>query len=226
MPANSRRVTPVTAPRERWVVLGRRLEARRRWLGHTYRSTFQRDRGINTRLSADIEKAAKDRVNHFMPATMELIAMGYAVTEESMYAVLRNESAELVPADPAAPPLPQAPAVPLPAGAQDAPWTEPEREAADHPYALAIFERLAILSARGITDPSGAEVVLHRLDADHPPVGSPADAKSWDDMRTWPGLEYPRDLVWVLADVQRRAADRAGNPGTGTNGLVRAKVAG
>ena len=46
-------------------------------------------------MAADIEKAAKDRINRFMPGTLHVIARGYGVTEESMRAVLRGETGAL-----------------------------------------------------------------------------------------------------------------------------------
>ena len=103
----ARRRTEITAPPERWQLLGRLLEERRKELGYTYRSrrsgpSFEADSGINKRMAADIEKAAKDRINRFMPGTLHIVARGYRVTEASVRAVLRGEADELTPAPPAA----------------------------------------------------------------------------------------------------------------------------
>jgi hypothetical protein len=201
MPANRRR-SAATAPYDRWELLGRLLETRRRVLGHTWRTTFERDRGVNTRLAAEIEKAAKDRVNHFMPGTLQLVAEGYQVTYESVLALLRGERDDLVPAAPAAP----APVVPLfpdePPG-----WLadEPGRSAANRPYMERIRGRLDVLRLQGVTAPSGAQLFGE---------GTP-DAREWDKYSAdW----ETRDVVWFVADLQRRAAAREAGPEENSHG--------
>lgn len=198
MPANRRR-SAVTAPYGRWVLLGQLLETRRRVLGHTWRTTFERDSGVNKRLSADIEKAPRDRVDKFMPGTLQLIAHGYAVTYESVLALLRGEADDLVPA----PPAPAA----LPVPGEPPAWmaAEPDRTGANHPYADRIRGRLDMLAAQGVTAPSGAQLF----------PDSPADARDWDKYGEWEA----RDRVWFIADLQRRDHDRrAPGSGTGTDG--------
>jgi hypothetical protein len=201
MPANRRR-TAITAPYERWVLLGERLELRRRTLGYTWRTGFERERDVNKRLAADIEKAAKERVNKFGPGTLQLVAQGYAVTHESVLALLRDERDDLVPA----------PAVPVsPHRLADGPdgWQPPvadkAQRAADAPYAAPILDRLLELADAGIIDPDGAQVF----------PGAPDDAKAWDGI----GARLPvRDRAWFIAIVRRRADGRAGNSGTGAAG--------
>lgn len=206
MPANRRR-TAITAPYDRWALLGKLLETRRRVLGHTWRTTFYPDSGVNERMQADIEKAAKDRVNHFMPGTFQLIAKGYRVTEESMVAVLRGEADDLVPAAPAALPVTRDRLADGPDGWQP-PIADKARRDADAPYAMEIMEHLLALADSGIVDPTGAQVF----------PDAPDDAKAWDGI----GARLPvRDRVWFIADLRRWDADRngsAGNSGTGAAG--------
>lgn len=212
--ANRKRHAVDSAPPGRWALLGGLLAAWRTIeLGYDTQTGFAREclpltasGNPNVRLVADVEN--NRRPGTYPEPKLKLIAHWYRVSYRSVLAVLHGEADELAPAEPA-----------VVAGAGDAPMTDPARRAADREYALVIFERLAVLSSQGAADPSGAQVFG---------AGSPY-ARVWDDMRTWPGLEYPRDLVWVLADVQRRAAARraAGNPGSGTDGaLVRACAAG
>jgi hypothetical protein len=200
MPANRRR-SAATAPYDRWVLLGSQLELRRRTLGHTYRKTFERDHGVNTRLAADIEKAAKERVNTFMPGTLQLIARGYAVTYESVLAVLRGEADDLVPA--AVPPAPP----------DEAPPLDPARAASDRTYFDEIQGRLGLLRARGTPNPSGRQLF----------PDAPDDAKAWDGI----GARLDIDArVWFIADLRRRAAGRDGDSGTGaTSALSRGRAA-
>jgi hypothetical protein len=79
-----------------------------------------------------------------------------------------------------------------------APMSGRDRQAADREYALAIFERLAGLGP----DPSGEQVF----------PDSPGDAKIWDGIGA--RLEI-RDRVWLIADLQRRAAGRNSRPRAG-----------
>lgn len=219
MPANRRR-SAITAPYERWVLLGKLLETRRRVLGHTWRTTFEAASGVNKRLAADIEKAAKDRVDHFMPGTLELIAHGYEVTHESVLAVLRGERDDLVPAAPAAPAVPgEPPGWTPPIGG--AAYSADVRHRTDR-----IWERLRQLALRGVADPDGTQVFL-RAAGDprgYAGIGSPADARDWDGAGS--RLDLP-DRVWLIADLQRGDAARAAGSGTGAAGaLPRGNVAG
>ena len=209
MPANRRR-TAITAPYERWVLLGSRLELRRRELGHTWRTTFEADSGVNTRLAADVEKAAKDRVNHFMPGTFQLIAKGYRVTEESMAAVLRGEADDLAPAAPPALPVTRGRPADGPDG-WEPPIADPASRAADAPYAAPVLDRLLELADDGILDPSGAQMF----------PDSPDDARAWDGPGSW--VRSPRDRAWFIAEIRRWEAGRggqAGNSGTGLAGAL------
>jgi hypothetical protein len=198
MPANRRRIA-ATAPYDRWVLLGKLLEERRRLLGYTYRRpAFERDTDINSRLSADLETAAKKRVNHFTEGSLRLAAHGYQVTYESMLAILAGKADALAPAGPAA-----APAAIIPSGPPGWMAADEKRSAANEPYADEIKRRLAELRARGIRNPSGAQLFGE---------GTP-DAGDWDAHADW-GI---RDRVWFIADLQRLAAGRAGgNSGEGT----------
>jgi hypothetical protein len=208
MPANRRR-TAATAPYDRWELLGRLLEKRRRVLGHTWRTTFERDSDVNKRLSADIEKAAKKRVNRFMPGTLELIAHGYQVTHESVLAVLHGERDDLVPVPGVRAAPAGLPAAAPPAAGQDGwqpPIADPVRRAADAPYAAPILDRLLELADVGVTDPTGAQMFGEGTD----------DARSWDGHGAW--VRAPRDRAWFIADVRRLEDGRPGNSGTGAAG--------
>jgi hypothetical protein len=199
MPANRRR-SAITAPYDRWVLLGSRLDLRRRELGHTYRTTFEAASGVNKRLAADIEKAAKERVDTFMPGTLQLIAKGYRVTHASVLALLRDETDDLDPL----PALPAAPAVPA-APPGDMPPLSPARAASDRPWHDEINERRVALAARGITSPTGTQMFPDRLD----------DAQAWDGIGARLDIG---DRVWFIADLRRRAAGRDGSSGTGAAG--------
>jgi hypothetical protein len=186
MPANRRKVA-VTAPYDRWVLLGKLLAGRRQILGYTHRYPgFEADSGVNRRMQADFELAAKDRVNHFMPGSFQLVAHGYQVTERSMLAVLRGDADELAPAAPAALPVPDEPPGWL---ADDA-----ERSAADRPYRDEIMGRLKLLRLQGKA-PSGEQLFGKGT----------TDAEYWDK---YAGDWEERDVVWFVADLQRRAAGR------------------
>jgi transcriptional regulator with XRE-family HTH domain len=81
----------------------------------------------------------------------------------------------------------------------DPPMTDPGRIASDRPYFDEINERRVALAARGITNPSGAQMF----------PDSPDDAKAWDGI----GARLPvGDRVWFIADLRRRAAAAARNP--------------
>ena len=205
MPANRRKVG-ATAPYDRWVLLGKLLAGRRHVLGYTYRAPgFERERGINRRLAADIEKAAKDRVNHFMPGTLELVAEGYQVTHESVMAVLRGERDDLVPAAPAALPVTPDRLTDGPDGWQP-PISDKARRDADAPYAAPILERLLELADAGIIDPTGAQVFGEDT----------IDAKAWDG--TGARIRSPRDRAWFIAEIRRWEAAHAGSAGNSGTG--------
>jgi transcriptional regulator with XRE-family HTH domain len=69
------------------------------------------------------------------------------------------------------------------------------RTAANRPYADQIRGRLNLLRGQGIPSPSGAQLF----------PDSPADARDWDKYADdW----EDRDVVWFIADLQRRAAGR------------------
>jgi hypothetical protein len=81
----------------------------------------------------------------------------------------------------------------------DPPMTDPGHIASDRPYFDEINERRVALAARGITNPSGAQMF----------PDSPDDAKAWDGI----GARLPvGDRVWFIADLRRRAAAAARNP--------------
>jgi len=200
MPANRRKVA-VKAPYDRWVLLGKLLAGRRRELGYTYRAPgFERDSGVNRRMSADLETAAAKRVDHFTEGSLRLAAHGYQVTYGSLIAVLDGKADELTPALPADPP------------GWTAPTDDAARAAANRPWFDEINERRFALAAQGVTVPSGAQMF----------PDAPDDARVWDGIVT--RLEI-RDLVWVMADLRRRAHDRGGNSGSSAAGLSRGYVA-
>jgi hypothetical protein len=222
MPANRnwKRRVEVKADLASWQRLGKLLDVRRRTLGYTWRTDFERERRVNRRMAADIESAAPGRVNTFTNGSLGLVAQGYAVDYESMLAVLRGEADELVPV-PVAPvspdfvPVAAAEEVPLRPGAAS-PFGS-ARTDSDRPWFDEINERRVALAARGITDPDGAQMF----------PGSPGDAKAWDSIAAY-GIPAG-DRVWAIADFRRRAAARTPGPdaGTGTNGaLCRGKLAG
>lgn len=191
----------MTAPYERWVLLGKLLAGRRQVLGYTYRAPgFERERGINRRLAADLETAAGKRVNHFTEGSLRLAAHGYQVTYESMMAVLRGAADTLTPAPAEAAPS-EKPAV---MGSLDLPPSPfgDLRDVADRPYAEAIWKRFLDLPRR-VTEPSGGQLF----------PDDPDDAKAWDD---FPGSALPvGDRVWLIADLRRRADGRTPNSDTG-----------
>lgn len=183
------------APDEGRELLGALLAQRRKELGYTHWPAFARDRlpptpqgNPNTRLLADIEKAYRKR---FPEPTLRHLAQAYQVDYRSVIAVAYLRSRTLVPLRSAAPDV--------------TPPTTPERAAADRPWFDQINERRVVLAARGITDPSGAQMF----------PDSPDDAKAWD------GVAYGMDIgdrVWLIAELRRRAATRNGNSGTNVTG--------
>lgn len=208
MPANKRRVA-VTASYDRWVLLGNLLEERRRVLGYTYRAPgFERERQVNRRLAADLETAAKKRVNHFTEGSLRVAAHGYQVTYASMAAVLAGKADELTPVRPPrrarrdSPAPPAAPPGPPPD--EGTPPMSPEQAAAARPWYDEVNERRVALAFRGVANPTGAQMFGAGTD----------DARAWDDHGYW----SVADRVWFIAELRRWAAGRVPNSGTGTTG--------
>ena len=114
-------------------------------------------------MAADIEKAAKTRINHFTDGTLRKVARGYQVTYASMLAVLRGDADQLEPAAPAA-------VLPLPAPDADPPGWAPGRIADDRPWFDEINKRRVELASRGIAYPAGAEMFGEGTE----------DAEAWD----------------------------------------------
>lgn len=188
----------IRAPEAAWRRLGELLQLRRAELGYPRRPAFTREREINIRLVTDIENAY--RPNTFLTPTLREIARGYAVTYDSMVAVLLGHDDGLVPAPPEAPWQP--------------PIAEPGRRDADRAYADRIYERLLDLAGRGIRNPPGDQLFA---------PGSP-DAKTWDGTA---GRMETRERVWLVADLQRRAEGRdGGRSGKASGDLRRGNVAG
>ena len=198
MPTARRHVT-VTAPPHRWKLLGELLTDRRKDLGYTYRAPrFDKASGINQRMAADIEKAAKTRIDHFTDGTLRKVARGYEVTYASMLAVLRGDADQLEPAAPAA-------VLHLPAPDADPPalGARPDRG------------RPALVR-RDQRAPRRARRPRHRL------PDRRADVRGGHRGRAGvgrPGARLPvGDRVWLIADLRRRAAARVPNSGTGATG--------
>lgn len=199
-------------PPERWAQFGEALLAwREDVLGYQVRGRFADDRDINIRLVQDLEKSY--RPGTYTKWSLREAARAYKITYESVLAFLRGNADRLYPVqDIPAEPQPEA-ADPL--GLPPSPFDDPAQEAADRPYALAIWRRFLDLPRR-VTEPSGAQMF----------PGDPDDEKAWDGV----GQRLPLDdRVWLIADLRRRAHDRNGSAGssTGTAGaLTRSYVAG
>src|SRR5260370_5706138 len=80
----------VRAGSDRWRLLGELLQLRREALGYRYRPAFTADRGINIRMVSDIENV--HRPNTFSLPALQQIARAYAVTYDSVTAVLRGDA--------------------------------------------------------------------------------------------------------------------------------------
>ena len=170
--------------------LGGLLRDRRVELGYRHVPAFTAARDINSRMVGDIEHARRDTYER---PTLDDIAAAYAVTRDSMVAVVWSDAGELVPlssGDPA--PVPARPSLPSP------PIDDAARTAADRPYADRIWADLRAWAAKGVTDPSGAQLFG---------PGTP-DAQAWDGTR---GRMDDGDRVWHIADLQRRDGDRRTN---------------
>ena len=176
----------VRAPEAAWRRLGELLQLRRADLGYKRRPAFTREHGINIRLVTDVENAY--RPNTFLTPTLREIARAYEVTYESVIAVLGAKAGELVPA-----------------GSGDGmPPMTAERAATDRDFFKPLNERRVALAARGVTDPSGAQMF----------PDAPDDAKAWDGIG---GRLDIGDRLWFIADLRRRAHGRVPpNSGTGT----------
>ena len=185
MPPARRKVT-VTAPPAAWKQLGELLEDRRKDLGHTYRVPFDKVSGVNQRMQAEIEKAGKDRINHFTDGSLRKIARGYQVTPAAPAAVRPLPAPAVTPGDP--------------------PGWPPGRTAANRPYHDRLTERRVELATRGITYPSGAQMfgadteVSRAWDEDfaHLPVGD----------RVWAAADVQR-----RRDAARQARPQANDRG-------------
>jgi len=185
-----------TAPPGAWENLGLQLAGIRRDAGYTYQAAFAAERlpltargNPNVRLVRDIESAAPKRINHFTEGTLRLAARAWGVTYESVLAVLRGQADHLTPAAPVTPPAPLT-AVPRarpgePPGYKP-PLPEGTRIAADRPYADWIWDR------------HGTGQIPRLLPA--------RLARLWGDLES-EGMDLP-DLVWLIADLWRRADDR------------------
>ncbi len=187
----------VRAPVEAWQRLGSLLQLRRAELGYRRRPAFTREHGINIRLVTDIENAY--RPNTFLTPTLRDIAQAYAVTYDSLTAVLAGRADELTPA------VPAPPAVVPPGDGWLPPMTDPGRIASARPFADRIHARLRRLAALGVTDPDGEKM-----------FGPGADAKTWDGTAGRWDLD---ERVWMIADMQRRDGGRP--DGAGVNAGLR-----
>jgi len=184
------------APAEGRELLGALLAQRRKELGYTHWPAFARDRlpltpqgNPNTRLLADIEKAYRKR---FPEPTLRHLAQAYQVDYQSLIDVAHLRASALVPQRPAAP-------------AGDPPFADPARAAGDRSHFDEINEQRFALAAKGILDPTGAQMFPD--DAD--------DARAWDGI----GARLPiRDRVWFIADLRRRAATRNAGPEANSHG--------
>jgi len=175
------------APRESRVRLGQLLFRRREELGFgDSRPRFYRATGVNRRYADDLENA---RRSNFDEPFLRMAARGYAVAYQSVIDVAWGKADKLTPADdktPAAGPLPAAP------------MDDAVRTAADRPYADRIWAELRAWAAKGVTDPSGAQLF----------GAGTQDAEAWDGTA---GRMDEGDRVWHIADLQR-FGDRDRNP--------------
>jgi len=191
--ASDGRTPGIRAGDEQWRQLGELLQRRREELGYDHRPAFSEDRDINIRRVADIER--NYRPNTYPVGALAKIARAYAVTYESVTAVLRGEAGGLSPAQDAAAGAP-APAVPLPV-------TDPARIARAAPHLARIWERVWVLA--GSPDFSGAEMFGEGT----------ADVRAWDAVAgRWP---VP-DRVWMIADLQARGDGPPGRREEGAAG--------
>ena len=128
-------------------------------------------------------------------------AQAYKVPYELMLAFLHGEADVLARAE--ADPVRRPEEVTDPRALPPAPFDDPVREAADRPYALAIWERFLDVPRR-VAEPAGEQLFPDSDD----------DAKAWDGIGARLDIG---DRVWFIADLRRRAAGRAPNSGAGTS---------
>jgi transcriptional regulator with XRE-family HTH domain len=140
------------------------------------------------------------RATHAKPVTIARMAHALRITPERLESEgQRPDAAEIlreilhreVEAAEAAAPA----ALPVPGEPPGWMASEEARTAANRPYADQIRGRLNLLRGQGITSPSGDQLF----------PDSPADARLWDKYADdW----EDRDVVWFIADLQRRADGR------------------
>lgn len=181
-----------------WERLGELLTRRRVDLDPRFqnRTVFAEERGLNYRLAYDIEEAKR---SNFRPATLAAIASAYAVTAESVSAVLRGDG-ELEPLPADAPRITAVPA-PVPPGAT-----------------LSAIDRIAALIATA----TPAELEILDATVEGIVAGDEVLEMMWSaPSRHHLGELMPREqrlrmiLLW-LRDDPRRALDDEGRRGTGT----------
>jgi hypothetical protein len=211
-----RAVTDV--PPERWAQFGKALQAwREDELGYQARVGLARDSDVNIRLLQDLEK--NYRPGTYTKWALQDAARAYQVPycprspdhpeggPGSILAFLRGEEDTLARARAAPAPVKQ-PAVVDVLDLPPAPFDDPAREAADRPYAMAIWRRFLDLPRR-VTEPAGVQMFPE----------APDDAQAWDGIGA--RLDVG-DRVWFIADLRRRADPRAagrdGSSGTGAAG--------
>jgi hypothetical protein len=200
--ASSKQRAVTDVPLEGWVRFGRILrEWREDVLGYKTRAAFVRDSGINLRLAQELENSPAYRAGTYTKWALEDAEKAYQVTRESMLAVLHGEADTLARA---AAVSPEKLAAVDPLELPPSPFGDPVRDAADRPYAEAIWKRFLDLP-KNVTEPSGRQMF----------PGDPDDEKAWDA----PGPRLPLgDRVWLVADLRRWAAGRDDNSDTGVTG--------
>ena len=151
----------------------------------------------------------KARRDTYTFPSLEDLAAAYEVTYDSMIDVVWSGAGELVPAGAELRALPPAPSA-------DPPGWAPGRIAADRSYFNVINERRVELASRGIAYPSGAQMF----------GAGTEDAKAWDGAFAHVPVG---DRVWGIADMRRRAAERAAGDEANSHtalcrGLVRTAI--
>jgi hypothetical protein len=206
--APDRKRHAIQAPDDAWGRLGELLQLRRAELGYRRRPAFTRDRNINIRLVTDIEM--NYRPGTFQTSTLGDIAAAYAVTYDSMAAVLAREADKLITVEP----------VPPPAAGSDSRQMPPETAAdalAGVPAALREVRNLAarieqLLAASG--DPAASEALrgyvdraLRRVQIEVEELLAEADLT---------GLRFPRSPVARRAALLYRTVQGAPTAHQGT----------
>ena len=141
----------VQANEQEWRRLGELLQLRRSELGYQFRPAFVEARGINIRRVSDIEN--NYRPNTFPPGSLREIAQAYQVTYDSIVALLRGEADELIPAEPALPPVPSAPTAAVSDSGATPMVTGEDNVTASWSYAEPIWERLYHLARAATSTP-------------------------------------------------------------------------